>query len=99
MQLDQAVIMYRKRAQNVKRCEFRKFKEWARDYMQEHDITQVDMVVKQLLKLRNEEKRLVAKKGKKQGNGGQWQYPAVQLDTACLQPHQQNQQQKSTNPK
>lgn len=57
--------MYRKRAQNVKRCEFRKFKEWAKDYMGEHDITQMEMIQKQLVKLRNEEKKCTNKKVKK----------------------------------
>lgn len=54
--------MYRKRAQNVKRCEFRKFKEWARDYMQEHDIQQMELIQKQLVKGRNEDRKGVQKK-------------------------------------
>jgi hypothetical protein len=36
--------MYKKRAKDVKRCEFRKFKEFAKDYMQQHDFEQMQMI-------------------------------------------------------
>lgn len=54
-QEEQAIVMYTKRAGCVKRCEFRKFKEWARDFLGHHDKTQMDMLRKQLQKRRNDE--------------------------------------------
>jgi hypothetical protein len=43
-QQQMAVVMYKKRAKDVKRCEFRKFKEFAKDYMQHHDFEQMQMI-------------------------------------------------------
>lgn len=57
IQQEQALDMYRKRAQCVKKCEFRKYKEWCKDYMQGHDINQMDMIRTQLQNARNEDKK------------------------------------------
>jgi hypothetical protein len=57
MQYEQAIPFYRKRAGAVKRCEFRRFKEWARDYIQEHDKNQMDFLCRQLGKHRQEDEK------------------------------------------
>ena len=41
MQIDQAYIMHKKRTANVKKCEFRKHKEWAKDFIQGNDFEQM----------------------------------------------------------
>jgi hypothetical protein len=92
MQNEQAVVMYRKRAQNVKRCEFRKFKEWARDYMFEHDYVQMEMIHKQLVKARQEDRKAhaFAKTGDKHSKPQKKApnlYPAVHLDTVTHPGH------------
>ena len=94
MQNEQAIIMYKRRAQNVKRCEFRKFKEWARDYMFEHDYVQMEMIQKQLLKARCEDKKAHAfnkqvqeKQNKPHSKKVHNLYPAVHLDTVTHPGH------------
>ena len=68
-----SVVMTRRRQIHVKNCQFRKFKEWARDYLHENDIDQFEIIEKQLKKLRNEDLKTL-KKPKK---------PQVQISLSC----------------
>lgn len=56
--------MYKKRAVVVKKCEFRKWKEQCRDFLSENDNFQLQMISKQLVKLRNEDKKQAQKREK-----------------------------------